>query len=79
MYVCYIFYYQEYGLRLLLERSRAIKCPNMAFHLAGCKKIQQVLTEPGMLERFISDAAARDELRSCFVGLYKLEKVRAIN
>jgi len=51
----------------------------MAFHLAGCKKIQQVLTEPGMLERFISDAAARDELRSCFVGLYKLEKVRAIN
>ncbi|MFN9945187.1 MAG: nucleotidyltransferase domain-containing protein, partial [bacterium] len=30
-------------MRLLLERSRAIKCPNIADHLAGSKKIQQVL------------------------------------
>ena len=37
----------------MLERSRAIKCPSAAFHLAGTKKVQQVLAEPGVLERCV--------------------------
>ena len=40
----------EWTTRLLLERSRAIKCPSMALQLAGAKKIQQVLCEDGVLE-----------------------------
>lgn len=63
----------EFKLRLDIERSRAIKCPTVAFHLAGCKKIQQVLAEPGVLERFIQGTDAINDLRSTFVGLYKLD------
>lgn len=59
--------------RLLLERSRAIKCPTLGYQLVGSKKVQQVLAEPGQLEHFFHDqpeAVAR--LRSCFAGLYSL-------
>lgn len=40
--------------RLLLERSRAIKCPSINFHLSGLKKYQQILNKPEYLERFLS-------------------------
>ncbi|XP_053403464.1 glutathione synthetase-like isoform X2 [Mercenaria mercenaria] len=63
----------EFKLRLDMERSRAIKCPTVAFHLAGCKKIQQVLAEPGVLEKFIDGTDVIKDLRSTFVGLYKLD------
>ena len=36
----------------MMERSRAIKCPSAALHLAGTKKVQQVLASPGVLERY---------------------------
>jgi hypothetical protein len=35
----------------MLERSRAVKCPSIAYQLVGAKKVQQVLAEPGRLER----------------------------
>lgn len=38
--------------RKLLELSRAIKCPTIITQLAGCKKVQQVLAMPGVLERY---------------------------
>ena len=38
----------------MLERSKAIKCPSAAIHLAGTKKVQQVLASPGKLERCVS-------------------------
>lgn len=63
----------EFKLRFDIERSRAIKCPTVAFHIAGCKKIQQVLAEPGVLERFVPEGDVIQELRSTFVGLYKLD------
>ncbi|XP_053403447.1 glutathione synthetase-like isoform X3 [Mercenaria mercenaria] len=63
----------EFKLRLDIERSRAIKCPTVAVHLAGCKKVQQVLTEPGVLERFIDDTEVIKDIRSTFVGLYRLD------
>ena len=69
---------QEFKLRLDIERSRAIKCPTVAFHLAGCKKIQQVLAEPGVLEKFIQGSDVIQDIRSTFVGLYKLDTVRVI-
>jgi glutathione synthetase len=43
----------EWNARKLLESSRAIKCPTIITQLAGCKKIQQVLATPGVLERYI--------------------------
>lgn len=30
---------KEWSARLLLERSFAIKCPSIAYHLVGCKKV----------------------------------------
>ncbi|KAE8260130.1 hypothetical protein A4X13_0g517 [Tilletia indica] len=42
-----------WDMRMLLERSKAIKCPTIALQLAGAKKVQQVLAEPGVLESFL--------------------------
>jgi len=42
----------EWNARKLLELSRAIKCPTIITQLAGCKKIQQVLSMPDVLERY---------------------------
>lgn len=79
----------EWGTRLLLERSRAIKCPSMALQLAGAKKVQQVLTEPGVLEDFLLGAerpdvgfgegagtvtrADLDKLRKTWIGLWPMD------
>ncbi|KAL5501888.1 GSH2 [Sanghuangporus vaninii] len=43
----------HYALRETLSRSRAINCPTLALQLAGGKKVQQVLTKEGVLERFL--------------------------
>eukprot|EP00056_Hartaetosiga_gracilis_P006787 m.100826 g.100826 ORF g.100826 m.100826 type:complete len:582 (+) comp12557_c0_seq1:34-1779(+) len=58
--------------RRFIERSRAIKCPNIAAHLTGTKKIQQELADIHKLERFLSkeEAAA---LHTSFTGLYSLD------
>ncbi|KAJ7374658.1 hypothetical protein OS493_004999 [Desmophyllum pertusum] len=64
----------DWNTRLMLERSRAIKCPSAAFHLAGTKKVQQVLASPGTLERFISDEEVLNRIQSTFTGLYTLDK-----
>ncbi|XP_014680525.1 PREDICTED: glutathione synthetase-like isoform X2 [Priapulus caudatus] len=58
--------------RLKVERSSAIKCPSIQYHLAGTKKVQQVLSKPGMLERFL-DAEESALVRKTFVGLYSLD------
>lgn len=47
----------SWAARLHLERSAAIKCPTVLLHLAGSKKVQQVLTSkppgPDHLARFL--------------------------
>ena len=81
---------KEWDTRLLLERSRAIKCPSMALQLAGAKKVQQVLSEPGVLEDFLLGPgrpdvglgagagsvrqADVDRLRETWIGLYPLDE-----
>ena len=65
---------KEWSARLLIERSFAIKCPTIAVHLAGCKKVQQALADPGILEMFISSAEQIEALRSVFAGLYSLSE-----
>jgi glutathione synthetase len=57
-----------------LERCDAIKCPTLGAHLAGTKKVQQVLAQPGELERFFhSQPHVVQALRSCFAGLWPLD------
>ena len=38
----------EWDARYLIEKSGAIKCPSIHYHLAGTKKVQQALAKPGM-------------------------------
>ena len=59
----------------MIERSVAIKCPTIAYHLAGAKKIQQVLALPGAVERFIDDPITQRQIRDTFAGLYSLDLV----
>uniref|UniRef100_A0A9L0JIW7 Glutathione synthetase n=1 Tax=Equus asinus TaxID=9793 RepID=A0A9L0JIW7_EQUAS len=65
---------QNWEARLLLERSCAVKCPDIATQLAGTKKVQQELSRVGMLEVLLPgqpQAVAR--LRATFAGLYSLD------
>uniref|UniRef100_A0A8C0B762 Glutathione synthetase n=1 Tax=Buteo japonicus TaxID=224669 RepID=A0A8C0B762_9AVES len=69
-----LFLSQNWEARLLLERSRAVKCPDIATQLAGTKKVQQELSRPGTLERLLpgrTEAIAR--IRATFAGLYSLD------
>nr|XP_025037227.1 glutathione synthetase isoform X1 [Pelodiscus sinensis] len=65
---------QNWEARLLMERSKAVKCPDIATQLVGTKKVQQELSQPGALESLLPDrpeAVAR--LRATFTGLYSLD------
>jgi len=64
----------EWKARLKIERSKAVKCPNIAYHLSGTKKIQQMLAIPGNLERFIKDQEKVSFIRSSFTGLYAFDQ-----
>lgn len=58
--------------RLLLERSRAIKCPSINFHLSGAKKFQQILNNQKQLERFLEPADA-SRLSEVFCKFWSIE------
>ncbi|OCT62849.1 hypothetical protein XELAEV_18043940mg [Xenopus laevis] len=65
---------QDWEARLMLERSRAVKCPDVPTQLVGTKKVQQELSRPQILEKFLPDkpeAVAR--IRETFTGLYSLD------
>ncbi|KAH8008771.1 hypothetical protein HPB51_004161 [Rhipicephalus microplus] len=61
--------------RLRIELSRAIKCPSVQYHLAGTKKVQQVLAQPDVLERFFTNKVIANSIRATFTGLYSLDLV----
>ncbi|KAL3652016.1 Glutathione synthetase [Castilleja foliolosa] len=64
----------EWSARLLIEQSCAIKCPSIAYHLAGTKKIQQELAKPNQLERFLENKNDIAKVRKCFAGLWSLDE-----
>lgn len=63
---------QDWNARLLIERSKAIKCPSIQHHLAGSKKIQQELSKENVLEKFLSQNEAK-LLRATFVDQYSFD------
>ncbi|XP_044731252.1 glutathione synthetase-like [Chrysoperla carnea] len=64
---------REWDARLLMERSLAIKCPSIQYQLVGTKKIQQVLAQPNVLEKFIKSPKTIKSVRETFTGLYSLD------
>ena len=67
----------DWQTRLMIERSTAVLCPNIAYHLAGTKKVQQVLARPGVVEKFIDDADAVKRIRLVFAEQLSLDMVAA--
>ncbi|KAG2620310.1 glutathione synthetase, chloroplastic-like isoform X1 [Panicum virgatum] len=63
----------EWRARSLIERSSAIKCPSISYHLVGTKKIQQELAKENVLERFLDNKDDIERVRQCFAGLWSLE------
>ena len=47
------FCFQDWDARFMIERSRAIKCPTVQYHLAGTKKVQQVGLPPILLKNYV--------------------------
>lgn len=62
-----------WNVRLLLERSKAIKCPSIQYHITGCKKIQQIVANQTVLEKFITNERELKDLMQVFTGLWGLE------
>ncbi|KAJ4719526.1 Glutathione synthetase [Melia azedarach] len=69
----------EWRARLLVEQSTAIKSPSVSYHLAGTKKIQQELTKPNVLERFLDNKEDVARVRKCFAGLWSLDDPEIVN
>lgn len=59
--------------RLTLERSRAIKCPSIPLQLAGGKKVQEVLSQPGVVDRFLESASDVAALRETWMSMWALD------
>ncbi|KAH7965414.1 hypothetical protein HPB49_007508 [Dermacentor silvarum] len=65
---------EDWETRLTIELSSAVKCPSLGYQLAGTKKVQQVLAQEGIVERFFpDDVKAVQRIRSTFVGSYSLD------
>ncbi|CAI5756129.1 unnamed protein product [Candida verbasci] len=62
---------ENWDNRLYLEESHAIKCPSILTQLSGSKKIQQLLTNPEILEKILPDNNL--PLLSTFVSIYPLD------
>lgn len=64
----------DWEARLMLELSRAIKCPSIHYQLVGTKKVQQELAKPDVLKRFIKDSDVEAAIWGIFTGLYSLDE-----
>lgn len=78
----------EWQTRILLESSKAIKCPSMALQLAGAKKVQQVLSsQPHLLEDLLLNPERPnlgadlkitekdiEDLRKTWIGLWPMDE-----
>ncbi|KAF1832796.1 glutathione synthetase large chain [Decorospora gaudefroyi] len=70
---------EDWSARLHLEKSRAIKCPSILTHLAGCKKVQQVLATPHSphLKRFLPNDQVAARVLETFAPIYPLDDSEA--
>lgn len=55
----------------MIERSNAIKSPNISYHLAGTKKLQQLLFEDKTLvNKYLNNQEMSDHIHDTFVAQY---------
>lgn len=65
---------EEWSARLLIEQSSAIKSPSVQYQLVGTKRIQQVLTDPEILLKFVKTKEIATKIASTFVAQYSFDK-----
>eukprot|EP00118_Oscarella_pearsei_P013812 m.114315 g.114315 ORF g.114315 m.114315 type:complete len:359 (+) comp37485_c0_seq3:286-1362(+) len=67
---------KHWKARQLLDISNSFQCPSVGQQLAGTKVVQQRLTLPKVLERFLYDvdAAAVEKLRATFCEIRSLDQ-----
>ncbi|KAF5345432.1 hypothetical protein D9758_013639 [Tetrapyrgos nigripes] len=66
----------HFETRFTLEKSRAIICPSIPLQLAGGKKVQEVLTREGVVERFLGADYSKEaihELKESWMGMWGLD------
>jgi glutathione synthetase len=77
----------DYETRFKLEGSNAIQCPSIPLQLAGGKKVQQVLTNPGVLEGFIQDSfndgeafedSTLEEIKETWMNMWGLDEADGV-
>lgn len=67
-------YARSWEIRLLIERSKAIKCPSIQYQLAGLKRFQTLLCQRPTLDRFlITTPEIGDKIFNSFVQFWNLD------
>ncbi len=64
---------KAWNARLLMEQSSTARCPDVAYQLAGAKKVQQVLAGKGVVEQFLNEDEA-GRVRALFAGMVNVVK-----
>lgn len=65
-------------LRKFIEKTCAIKSPSVRYQLTGAKKIQQLFSQPNVLEKFTTNNEYAKKLRKTFVGQYSLSESEVV-
>merc|ERR1712176_950446 len=63
---------EEWKAREIMENSKAIKSPSIAYHLIGSKHFQTVFASKDFLRRYLSESEA-ERLQAVFVALHCLK------
>ncbi|CCC71712.1 hypothetical protein NCAS_0I00440 [Naumovozyma castellii] len=64
---------KDWDARFFLEKSYAIKAPDLMTQLSGAKKVQQLLTDDTILTKFVKDEHVKDQLKETFVKIFPLD------
>jgi glutathione synthase len=67
---------KEWQARELIENSNSIACPSVSLQLAGSKKVQQDIANPGVVERFAASPQDAELMRTFFAGLWGLDNLQ---
>ncbi|KAL4538452.1 hypothetical protein Ndes2526B_g03244 [Nannochloris sp. 'desiccata'] len=66
---------KEWQAREIIESSNTVACPSVSLQLAGSKKVQQDIANPGVLERFAASPQDAELMRTFFAGLWGLDNL----
>ena len=66
-------YENSWTVRLLIEQSKAIKCPSIHFQLAGLKKFQTLLCKRPIFDRYLMTTHLQNDIYETFTQFWDVE------